>query len=129
MIIDEASITLFNPSEGKRAAIDIARDHYEKWKREAEEKGRKTVSFDEDRADYERNGLVICRHDIFGMAKVGQFKGELAWFVRVAVGDLRTLIAELPAPFKWICFTRRNDPRVRGYSMERLVQLATKRKG
>lgn len=99
-------------------AIEIARQCYRRWKSD--------IPFHEDLADYLRTGIVIARPDIFGMAKIIEYQGQPAWFVRMAVGDLRTLVAELPAYFPKIIFCRRNDRRGRVYSFDRFMQLALK---
>jgi len=111
------------PGYGGTSAADVAVACYEKWKQKAEARGEVTVPFAVDLADYMRNGLVIARPDIFGMARVIDWEGQPAWFVRIAVGDLRTLIAEIPAHLPRICFCRRGDPRIHAWSLERLIEL------
>jgi hypothetical protein len=108
---------------GQLFAIDIAELSYLKWMGD--------VSFIDDLSHYLLNGVVIVRPDLFGMAKVidlapeGQAP-EPAWFVRMAVGDLRELVAALPLYLPKICFCRRNDGRLRRYSLERFAKAVGK---
>ena len=108
----------------KLTAFRVAELCYEKWMGE--------VSFANDVGDYLYDGVVISRPDLFGMAKVidlapeGQ-KPEPAWFVRMAVGNLNELLAALPLPLPKICFCRRNDGRVRVYSLQKLKDRARRR--
>ena len=108
--------------EGPSAACRAAQC-YKEWKSD--------VSFLADLLEYVDNGIVIARHDIFGMAKIidlaptGATEKEPAWFIRMAVGDLRTLVAELPCYLPKIVFCRRNNGRSRAYSFDRFMQLVT----
>jgi hypothetical protein len=97
-------------------AITLARMYYRQWKSD--------VPFDQDVQDYLENGVVISRPDLFGMARFTQAPdGQLAWFVRVAVGNLKRLVPSLPCKVPWICFCRRKDPRLRYYGFDRFLQL------
>ena len=105
----------------KITPIRIAALCYKQW-------GSK-VEFIDDLDDYLLNGVVIARPDIFGMAKItdlapeGAKEKDLAWFIRMAVGDLPRLLEALPCYLPKISFCRRNDGRVRVYRLERLLKL------
>lgn len=99
----------------RKPAIDVASECYAKW--------RGDVNFMTDLADYLRHGVVIARPDIFGMAKIIDWQGEPTWFVRIAVGDLRELLAALPCYLPKICFCRRGGVRVRVYPLRRVAEL------
>lgn len=104
-------------------AIVYARRCYHKWK--------SSVRFDDDLKEYLENGIVISRQDIFVMAKVIDVAEEgqpekPGWFVRIAVGDLRKLVKEFPAYLEEIRFCRRQDPRLRKYSVSRLLELVNR---
>jgi hypothetical protein len=101
--------------------LDVAEECYEKWK--------SNVPFELDVADHLLNGVVISRPDLFGMAKIVNIapegeKVEPAWFVRMSVGHLPELLRNLPVHLPKICFCRRNDGRVRVYSLDRLIAKA-----
>src|SRR5215472_9100937 len=81
-------------------AIDVARAYYEKHS---------DLSFDEDMADYMRNGFVTSYPWVFGMVKVINHEGEPAWFIRMAVGPLIDLLRILPFPLPKIAFCRNNE--------------------
>jgi hypothetical protein len=120
--------------------IQVARRCYLKWKA--------TPSFERDLVDYLENGIVISRPDIFAMAKIIEVEGgsacpqadasgpdnalgtrrstEQTLFVRVAVGSLRKLLCNLPVLLPTICFCRRNEPRMRRYSLVRFLQVTDK---
>lgn len=111
--------TTINPIKRKRTAIQVAILAYEKWKGE--------VSFIDDLKDYLATGVVISMPSCFGMAKIIELpSGEPAWFVRMAAGDLPELLGRLPGYLPKICFCRRNDGRLRIYSLERIAQLAAR---
>jgi hypothetical protein len=79
--------------------------------------------------DYLCNGFVVSRPDIFWMMKVVRLaepEGKLAWFCRIAIGDLRELFETLPARLPYIAFCRRGESRLRVYPMERFIHLANK---
>jgi hypothetical protein len=105
----------------KQTALQIAELSYLQWMGD--------VSFADDVAYYMIHGTVISRPDLFGMALIvdiapeGQ-RPEPAWFVRMAVGELGELLEMLPVPLPKICFCRRNDGRMRMYSLERLKRKA-----
>ena len=94
--------------------IQIARAAYLHWKSK--------VPFIVDLANYLEHGIVISRPDIFAMAKI---EGE-ALFVRMAVGNLRTLLCALPVLLPKIRFCRRNGERVREYDLAKLLQTTDK---
>lgn len=128
MITNEQMITPLRANSNKSpAAIRVAIECYGKWK------GRKflgTLCFIADLTDHLFTGIVICRPDLFGMAKIIELPGgERAWFVRMAVGPLTRLLDCLPCRLPKICFCRRNDGRVREYSLERLRVLAREMEG
>lgn len=121
MITDQRVITEL---KAKFSAIQVAAYCYKRWMGD--------VSFEEDVADYLANGIVIARPDLFGMAKLIALPktGDRAWFVRMAVGPLDRLLECLPCYLPKICFCRRNDGRVREYSLKRLATIAAReRKG
>jgi len=119
--------------EGPSAACRAAQC-YKEWKSD--------VSFLADLLEYVDNGIVIARHDIFGMAKIIDLrprdktgkpigeKPQLAWFIRVALGDLRTLVAELPCflPHIVLCRCKGGKITTRKYAFKRFMQLVTKEK-
>jgi hypothetical protein len=94
--------------------IEVARAAYLRWKSK--------VPFYVDLGDYLENGIVISRPDIFAMAKI---EGQ-ALFVRIAVGNLRTLLTALPVLLPRIRFHRRNGERLREYDLVRLLQTTGK---
>jgi len=111
----------------RRLAIDIAELCYARWMG--------SVSFADDLSHYLLNGMVLSRPDIFAMVTVIDLAPEgappePAWFVRMAVGDLRELISVLPGYLPKICFCRRGDGRMRTYSLDRFTKVIGKiRKG
>lgn len=121
MITQQHKIRAFT---AKISPIKIAEACYKKWN--------SNVPFIDDLEDYLLNGVVISTPYLFGMAKVidiapeGSAEREPAWFVRVAAGNLRVLIAHLPTYLPKICFCRRNDGRMRVYSLEKLALKALK---
>lgn len=133
MITQQRIISAFTP---KVSPIRIAALCYKKWWSD--------VPFIDDLDDYMLNGIVISTPYLFAMAKVidvgGQSntsgglggpslalgmtdKREPAWFVRMAVGNLKILLANLPCYLPRICFCRRNDGRLRVYDTARLIKL------
>jgi hypothetical protein len=100
-------------------AIDQAMECYKKWKGAA--------TFEQDLAHYLLHGVVVSRPSCFGLAKIIDLAepGEEvmpAWFIRVAVGDLRELLGCLPGFLPAICFCRRGDGKLRAYSLTRLIK-------
>jgi hypothetical protein len=75
------------------------------------------------------HGIVISRSDLFVMARVIDRCGEKAWFCRIAVGDLEELLRHVPYHLDKICFVRRTDPRLREYSLSKLIQKVNAKKG
>lgn len=94
--------------------IQIARASYLRWKPE--------IPFQVDLADYLEHGIVISRPDIFAMARV---EGDVL-FVRMAVGNLRTLLTALPVLLPRIRFCRRNNRRLREYDLVKLLETTDK---
>jgi hypothetical protein len=97
--------------------IQVARVCYLKWQ---------STPFYEDLEDYLERGIVISRPDIFAMAKIIEAGEGQALFVRMAVGKLRTLLSALPVLPAAICFCRRNETRLRVYSLAKLLQVTDK---
>jgi len=96
--------------------IAIAAACYKKWKG--------AIKFIDDFDDYTLTGIVISRPDLFVMAKATEHNGELAWFIRMLVGQLDQLIPALPPwPIEKICFCRHGDGRIRSYSIKRMLHL------
>jgi hypothetical protein len=79
-------------------------------------------------AQYHLHGLVISRSDLFVMAREIDYEGEPAWFCRFAVGDLKALLDEVPHPRRWLCFTRRNEIKLRAVRLDRLTKKVKGRK-
>ena len=99
-------------------AIQVAAACYKKWMGAA--------SLEEDIAHYIGNGgVVISTPTCFGLAKVIESPKtkQPAWFIRMAVGRLDELLYRLPFCLTEICFCRRNDGRLRSYSLERMMEL------
>jgi hypothetical protein len=107
--------TTIEPLPIGRPAIERARECYHKWQGLA--------TFEQDLADYLETGMVWSRPDLFAMAKVINFRGQPAWFVRVAVGNLRELLRMVPLYLTHICFCRGADPRLKAYRLDRLLKL------
>jgi hypothetical protein len=106
---------MIDPLPIGRPAIEIARECYQKW--------RGKVTFEQDLSEYLVSGMVVARPDVFAMAKIINFEGAPAWFIRVAVGNLGALLRLLPVYLPKICFCRRGDPHLKVYSLERLIKL------
>lgn len=116
MITAQRMIAAFAP---KMQPIKLAAAWYLKWDSQ--------IKFIDDLDDYLLTGIVISTPYLFGMAKVIQVDNQVpAWFVRIAVGRLDTLLAALPCYLPKICFCRRNDGRLRVYDTARLMKLAGK---
>lgn len=98
--------------------VALAVHLYEKWN--------SSVPFADDLAHYTVHGLVISRTDIFAMAKLVEFRGEPAWFVRMAVGDLGRLLENIPVKTPWMMFCRRGKEKIRAYRLDRLIELSTR---
>lgn len=112
--------TIIHPLPTGTPAIETARECYLKW--------RGQVTFEQDLQDYLGTGMVWSRPDVFAMAKVIKFRDEPAWFVRIAVGNLRELLLLLPVCLPWICFCRRGNPKLKAWPLKRLLELANKQK-
>jgi hypothetical protein len=108
----------------KESALWIAEACYQKWMGD--------VSLADDVAEYLNKGCVVTRPNLFALARVVEIPlkegPQLAWFIRMVVGDLEELLDVLPFPLKWICFCRRNDGRMRVYSLDRLTKKIRRRK-
>jgi hypothetical protein len=98
--------------------IAIARQQYLKWKPDR--------PFRVDLENYleDPDGIVISRPDIFAMAKVMHDPPTL--FVRVAVGNLRTLLEAIPVHPPKITFYRRNTLKKKEWDLEKLLRTADK---
>jgi hypothetical protein len=117
-------ITIIKGVEPKRpTAIELAHVCYKKWKGMA--------SFQDDLTHYLLHGIVISQPNCFVMVKVIDLAEEgeeckPAWFVRIAVGDLRELIALTPGFLPAICFCRRGDGRLRVFPLARFIKAINK---
>jgi hypothetical protein len=94
--------------------IQIARRSYVRWK--------SPKRFYDDLNAYLEHGIVISRPDIFAMAQV---QGD-ALFVRMAVGNLQTLLSYLPVRLPKIRFYRRNKGRLHEWTLVKLLQTTDK---
>jgi hypothetical protein len=100
------------------------------------------ISFEDDLADYLRNGVVISRPDCFGMARLCDVRPvdaednpigeepEYAWFVRFAAGNLLKLISFIPGYLPKIVFCRNKlgkplNTKLRIWPLGRMIKLAT----
>lgn len=108
--------TIKEPKRSLRP-IDVAEQCYREWQGD--------VTFVDDLADYLVTGVVVSRPDFFVMAKAVEHEGELAWFIRMFVGHslVPVLLALPPFPIERVCFCRRNDGRLRSYSIKRMLHL------
>ena len=129
MITNQTEVRELQPKEW---AIATAKLCWEKW--QEKKPPEKRVKFEDQLMEYLCNGFVVSRPTCFWMGKIIDLtpdakegdewkEGELGWFVRMAVGDMRELLETLPAVLPRIAFTRREDPRVRSYPLERFVEL------
>lgn len=110
----QTEITVIEPLPIGRPAIEDAKECYNKWNG--------AVTFEQDLKDYLATGMVVSRPDVFAMAKVINFRGEPAWFIRVAVGNLQELLRLLPVYLPWICFCRRG-PKLKAWPLKRFFEL------
>ena len=119
MITDQLRI---RPLNSGVTAAQAAAACYREWMGE--------VSFEADVAEYLAHGVVISTPTCFGLARMieGPRTKQPAWFVRMAVGDLRELLSRLPYSLPEICFCRgkKGDLRIRSYPLERMLQLGMK---
>ena len=120
MITDELMI---KPLSLGRTAIQEAAECYRDWMPQ--------VSFAEDLAFYLAHGCIVSKPRVFALVQVieGPRTKQPAWFIRMVVGPLDELLAELPFPLPEICLCRgkKGDLRVRSYSLERMWQLARRK--
>lgn len=117
MITDE--IVIKHLTMPKPLAIDLAVELYKQWQGE---------NLVKDILTYAGNGgVVIVRPNLFGLAMMIDWKGEPAWFVRMAVGRLSDLLQELRPRLPKICLCRQKDEeldlKIRAYPLERLMHL------
>jgi hypothetical protein len=117
VITAQRTINAYKP---KVSPIAIAAAWYKKWDGNAK--------FIDDLDDYHLKGVVISTPWMFAMAKVIDLGGEPAWFVRMAVGRLETLVSNLPIYLPKICFCRRNDGRLRVYHTSKLISKGSLRR-
>jgi hypothetical protein len=131
MITDEKMIRPLLPHEW---AVALAKETYQKWQDKNNVPPDKRVKFEDDLVDYLCNGFVLSRPTVFWMAKIVDLTDpgdgrsqmgdrDLAWFVRVAAGNMEELMQTLPALLPKIAFCRRGDGRVRVYRLERFLQI------
>jgi hypothetical protein len=108
---------IINPIPPGLTAIQVAVACYKKWKSDS--------TLEEDIAHYLAYGLVLSFPTCFALLKPIEDPKtkEPAWFLRMAVGRLDELLYHLPFYLPRICFCRRNDGRLRSYSMKRYMQL------
>jgi hypothetical protein len=109
--------TFLNPIPPGLTAVQVAAACYKKWMGDA--------SLEEDIAHYMVYGCVLSFPTCFALLKAIEDPKtkEPAWFLRMAVGRLDEMIYHMPFYLPRICFCRRNDGRLRSYSMERYTQL------
>jgi hypothetical protein len=104
--------------KGMMPAIQVARMHYLEHT---------DLNFEADLQDYLANGFVCSRPSVFGMVKLVAWKGEPAWFVRMAVGNVLELRQILPWPLETLLFCRNNQKDVvREYSLSRIDRMLVK---
>lgn len=121
MITDELIVKHAPEPPLRERPIIIAADFYRRWIKD------QTLLDDLD--EYQFYGVVVSRPDIFLLARRildphPKHQGELAWFIRMFVGDIGELMRALPQePIKRICFCRHGDPRVRSWPIERMLKL------
>lgn len=124
--------TILRALKPKQWAIAVAKIAYERWQDDHQVPKEKRVKFEDDLMDYLCNGFVLSRPSIFWMMKIidaaekDEPKPQLAWFVRVAVGDLRELFDTLPARLPYMAFCRRGEGKIRRYPTEKFVALSMK---
>lgn len=89
------------------------------------------IPFEQDLTAYLTDGFVVSLPHCFAMGKVvdlapSDTNGEPqpCWFVRIAVGNLQDLMKLLPFELPRIAFCRRNDGKMRVFSLQRLRRLA-----
>jgi hypothetical protein len=124
MKVQGTKIAFYPLKEGTVPAIQVARRFYLEHT---------DLNFEADLQDYLVTGFVCSRPSVFGMVKLIEWKGEPAWFVRMAVGNVLELRQILPFPLETIVFCRNNQKDVlRVYSLSRidrmLVQLMERKK-
>lgn len=118
MRVHEAKISVYPLKKGHMPAIQIARLHYLEHT---------DLNFEVDLQDYLANGFVCSRPSVFGMVKLIDWKGQPAWFVRMAVGNVLELRQILPFPLETIVFCRNNQKDVlRVYSLSRIDRMLVK---
>jgi hypothetical protein len=132
MITEEKMIRPLLPHEWAGA---IAKETYAKWQDKNNVPAEKRVKFEDDLVDYLCNGFVLSRPTVFWMAKMVELTPpapdgtrDLAWFVRVAAGNMEELMQTLPALLPKIAFCRRGDGRVRVYRLERFLQIVYRKR-
>lgn len=109
-------------------AFDRARQFYAPF--ENHPAPEKRLCFADDLLEYHRFGWVKSSPTSFAMARViniapeGSKLVEPAWFIRMAVGNMKEILDMLPGYLPKILWCRNNDGVLRIYSTERLVSLA-----
>jgi hypothetical protein len=96
-----------------KKAIDVARECYDKWG---------LNDFDMELAAYLEDGMVIVRPDLLMLAKIIDIGDGPAWYIRMAVGNLKSILLALPVFLPKICFTRHGEHRMRFYSLKRIAR-------
>jgi hypothetical protein len=110
--------------------VGVAKLAYQKW--QAKLPKEKRIKFEDELMEYLSTGFVISRPTIFAMMKIVDVaekdeQGPIyAWFLRVAVGDLRELTEIFPAPLPYMAFCRHGDSKLRRYPFEKMIALAMK---
>ena len=118
MKIKDTKLSFYPLRKGHIPAIQMARIHYLEHT---------NLNFEADLQDYLHNGFVCSRPSVFGMVKLIEWKGEPAWFVRMAVGNVVELRSILPFPLETIVFCRNNQKDVvRVYSLSRIDRMLVK---
>lgn len=112
--------TMIRPLETKISPFDLAQSFYAQHSE---------LNFWKDLEDHLRNGVVISQPDCFMMAKIIELsddpaKNDLAWFIRIAVGNIQVFLQRMPFPLPKIAFCRNNDGEVRVYDLRRFAQFA-----
>lgn len=130
MRTSERPIRTLQPQEW---AIGMAKLCYQNW--QAKLPKEKRIKFEDELMDYLCTGFVTSRPTMFTMMKIIDVAEELpegtpgptlAWFLRVAIGDLREVTEAFPLRLPWLAFCRHGDPKLRLYPMDRAMALAMK---
>jgi hypothetical protein len=124
MRTEQTEIRALEPHEW---AIGVAKLAYQNW--QAKVPPEKRIKFEDELMDYLCSGFVVSRPTIFAMMKIidvaeeGAAERKLAWFVRVAVGDLRELTGIFAVPLPYMALYRHGDSKMRVYPFHRTIAL------